>query len=189
MASLRPKHRVLLSIHSSKLLEPSIGSEESYSLFYTSCPINLKKKLRRLWLINRKLLSVLIHYGIIELPLFCIEAPWRRSRIHNLVNRVFSSDLIQDTGRVCNPPNSDPELRPKSLTQKSDPKIQTPNRTTTPTGPRTDRTIPYESPWPIGTLSASSIATTTRAVDRAGQLGGMTEQGVTEDVPKLCTEA
>jgi hypothetical protein len=96
----RLKLRVLLSIHYSKLLEPSTGSEESYSLSYTSCPINLKKKLRRLQLINRKLLSVLIHYSIIELLLFCIEASWRRSCIYNLVNRVFSSDSIQDTGRM-----------------------------------------------------------------------------------------
>ena len=90
---------------------------------------------------------------------------------------------------MCNPPNSDPELRPKSPTQNSDPKLRTPNRTTTPTGPRTDRTIPHGSPRPIGTLPTGPITTTTRAVDRAGQLGRMTEQGVMEGVPKLCMEA
>ena len=90
---------------------------------------------------------------------------------------------------VCKPPKSDPKVRPKSPTQKSDLKVRTPNRTTTPTGPRTDRTVPYGSPRPIGTLPAGPIATTTGVVDRAGQLGRMTEQGVMEGVPKLCTEA
>ena len=71
---------------------------------------------------------------------------------------------------------------------KSDPKVRTLNRTTTPTRPRTDRTVPHGSPRPIGTLPAGPIATTTGVVDRAGQLGGMTEQGVMEGVPKLCTE-
>jgi hypothetical protein len=80
-------------------------------------------------------------------------------------------------------------VTPQSPTPKSDPKVRTPNRTTTPTGSWTDRTVPHGSPRPIGTLPAGPIATTTGTVDRAGQLEGMTEQGIIEGVPKLCTEA
>jgi hypothetical protein len=68
------KYRVLLPIHSSKLLESGIGSKKSHSLSYTSSPINIKEKLRRFWLIDHELSSILIHYNIIELPLFYIEA-------------------------------------------------------------------------------------------------------------------
>jgi hypothetical protein len=83
-----------------------------------------------------------------------------------------------------NPPNSN-----HTPTQNSDPKLRTLNRTATPTGPRTDRTALYASLQPIGTLPTGPIVTTTEVVNRAGQLGGTTEQEVMERVPKLCTEA
>ena len=98
-------------------------------------------------------------------------------------NTVNSTKKIKSSQCVT-PPNSN-----QTPTQNSDPKLRTPNQTATPTGPRTDRTALYESPRPIGTLPAGPIVTTTGAADRAGQLGGMTKQGVTEGVPKLCTEA
>ena len=68
------------------------------------------------------------------------------------------------------PPNSN-----HTPTQNSDPELRTPNRTATPTGPRTDRTASYTWPQPIGTLPADTIATTTEAVDRTGQPGRTTE--------------
>jgi hypothetical protein len=67
------KDRILPSIHGGKLLEPSTNSKKSYSFSRTSLPINMKEELGRLWLIDRKLSSILIYYGIIELPLFWIK--------------------------------------------------------------------------------------------------------------------
>jgi hypothetical protein len=72
-----PKYWILLSIHGSELLEPSTDSEDSFSLSCTSLSINLKEELRRLWLIDCKLSSILIYHGIINRPLFRIEVPWR----------------------------------------------------------------------------------------------------------------
>ena len=106
-----------------------------------------------------------------------------KAATRNKLMRLIGSRLL------CNPPKSDPKVQPKSPTPKSNPKVRTPNQTTTPTGPRTDRTVPHGLPRPIGTLPAGPIAITTGTVDRAGQLGGTTEQGVMEGVPKLCTEA
>ena len=78
---------------------------------------------------------------------------------------------------VCNPLKSDPKVRPQSPTRKSEPR--SPNSESDHNSDRTsdgpDRTVPYGPPRPMGTLPAGPIATTTGAVDRAGQLGGMTE--------------
>jgi hypothetical protein len=69
-----PKCWILLSVCSSKLLELSTGSEKSYSFSCTSWPIKMKEELRGFWLINRKLLGILVYYSIIDLPLLRIKA-------------------------------------------------------------------------------------------------------------------
>jgi hypothetical protein len=89
-----PKHQILLSVHGSKLLEPSTGGEDSFSLSCTSLSINLKEELRRLWLIDCKFSSVLIYHSIINLPLFRIEVPWRQICGYSLVNWMFSLESI-----------------------------------------------------------------------------------------------
>ena len=55
-----PKHQILLPVCGSKLLKPGTGGEDSFSLSCASLSINLKEELRRLWLIDCKLSSVLI---------------------------------------------------------------------------------------------------------------------------------
>jgi hypothetical protein len=98
--------------------------------------------------------------------------------VHVIKNHVIGSHshagsaiLQRSMLHYCvTPPNSN-----HTSNQNSDPKLRTPNWTATPTGPRLDRTAPYASPRPIETLPAGPIVTTTEVVDKAGQLGGMTE--------------
>ena len=75
----------------------------------------MKEELRRFWLINRKLLSILIYYGIINLLLFCIEGTRRWIYSHNLVNWVFSLKSIPNTYRII---VSTKEQRPIVVTVK-----------------------------------------------------------------------
>src|SRR5580692_94010 len=82
----RLKHQILLSVQGSKLLQPGTGGENDLTLSCTPLPINMKEELRGVWLINRKLPSILINYGIIDLPLFWIEGCRIGTYSHDLVD-------------------------------------------------------------------------------------------------------
>jgi hypothetical protein len=51
----------------------------------------MKEELRGFWLINRKLLGILVYYNIVDLLLLCIETLGRRTYSHTLIDQCYTS--------------------------------------------------------------------------------------------------